>query len=328
MNNAKTSRNALMMTLMGVLLVSGGCDKITAWFDSLTAPKKPSSPVEVSKELTTSSTPTTQPQKTTSTPQTTTESSAPSGNVLVKVGDWTMTKEEFEADLKQAQEALPDLKVNVETKKAIVEELVRQQLLVQEAKRRGYDKDPQMQKAIENMANTLLMRRLIEDLTKDITVTDEEVQQFYEQNKDAFKTPEEYKVRMIVVDDEALAKQILVELYQGADFADKARQYSKDKSAWQGGDLGYLSEFPFEKMADAVKVLDKGAVSPVFKGPQGYYIVKLEDKRGGEPIAFDQVKDYLKSQIMLGKQQEAVMAFVEQLRQQIPVTVNEQLLEE
>ena len=65
----------------------------------------------------------------------------------------------------------------------------------------------------------------------------------------------------------------------------------------------------------------------VFKGPEGFYIVKLEEKRGGEPIPFEEIKEEIIQNQTLAKQQKAIMDHIAELEKKIEVEKNESLLE-
>lgn len=251
------------------------------------------------------------------------------GNVLAKVGNWTLTVEDFNERLAALKEVVPDYDpTDVEQNKLILEELIRQQLLVQDAENSGIAKDKDIAQAVEEFRRTLLVREVANRLTKDISVTEEEAQEYYEANKEEFMDQAQWRVRELVVETEAEAKQVLVELYQGADFIEKVKEKSKSNTAWQKGDLGLKTEFDFPKMQKVVEALEVGDVSGVFQGPNGYYIVKLEEKQGGEPQKFEDIKEDIITGLTLLKQQQAILEHLEKLRQQTDIQVNLNLLEE
>ena len=251
------------------------------------------------------------------------------GNVLAKVGNWTLTLEEFNERLEALKEVVPDYDAgDVEQNKLILEELIRQQLLVQDAENSGIAKDKDLVQAVEEFRRTLLVREVANKLTKDISVTEEEAKAYYDENKEDFTDQAQWRVREILVDTEEEAKQILVELYQGADFVEKVKEKSKSSTAWQKGDLGLKSEFEFPKMQKVIETLEVGDVSGVFQGPNGYYIVKLEEKKGGEPQKFEDIKEDIITGLTLLKQQQAILKHLDKLSQQADIQVNLNLLEE
>ncbi|MBF0486408.1 MAG: peptidylprolyl isomerase, partial [Candidatus Omnitrophica bacterium] len=118
------------------------------------------------------------------------------------------------------------------------------------------------------------------------------------------------------------AKDVLVQALQGGDFAQLAKDKSKGKSAANNGDLGFLTKMPFEQMGKTLEPMKKGDVSAVFEGPEGYYIVKVEDVRGGNKKTYDEVKTDLIKGLTIQKQQQAVLDKMSEVSKKIKVQVN------
>jgi peptidyl-prolyl cis-trans isomerase C len=250
-----------------------------------------------------------------------------SGNDVAVVGRWKITKDEFVDRLKALKEVVPEYDItNQDAKKLVLEELIKQQLLVEDAEQKGLSNQKDINAAVEEFRRSLIVREVARKLTENIQVTDEEVKAYYDENKDKLKEPEQWRIREIVVADEATAKDLLVKILGGADFAETAKQSSTGKTAAQGGDLGFISEVPFPQMANALLALEVGGVSSVFKGPDGYYIVKVEEKQGGKELAFDDIKEDIRKNRLLNKQQEAILKYIDELKQKIKVQTNESLL--
>jgi parvulin-like peptidyl-prolyl isomerase len=81
-------------------------------------------------------------------------------------------------------------------------------------------------------------------------------------------------------------------------------------------------------MEDVVKALEVGQISSVFKGPEGFYIVKLEEKKGGEQKKFEDVQNDITIGLTLLKQQQALLNYLEELRKKTDIQINENLLSE
>jgi parvulin-like peptidyl-prolyl isomerase len=248
-------------------------------------------------------------------------------NVLARVGAWTITVDEFKNRLNALKEVVPDFDAqNIDAKKMVLEELVRQQLVVLDAERRGVGDQKDIKAAMEEFRRTLLVQEVVRKLTEGIGVSDEEVQKFYEEQKALLVEPEQWRVRVIVVDSQLKANEISVELLKGVDFSETARQNSIGPEASAGGDLGFITEAPFPEMAGVLMPLNPGDISSVFKGPQGYYIVKVEEKKSGEQIPFEKIKEEIKQNQMMLKQQQAVLDYVKKLEQEIKTETKEELL--
>lgn len=248
-------------------------------------------------------------------------------DVLARVGAWTITVDEFKDRLNALKEVVPDFDAqNIDAKKMVLEELVRQQLVVLDAERRGVGDQKDIKAAMEEFRRTLLVQEVVRKLTEGISVSDEDVQKFYEEQKALLVEPEQWHVRAIVVDSQLKANEISVELLKGVDFSEMARQNSIGPEASAGGDLGFITEAPFPEMASALIPLKAGDISGVFKGPQGYYIVKLEEKKSGEPIPLEKIKEEIRQNQMMLKQQQAVLDHVKKLEQEIKTEKREELL--
>lgn len=132
--------------------------------------------------------------------------------------------------------------------------------------------------------------------TKDIEVTDDELQEYYDQ-----KEPD-IEVRHIIVDDEKTAKEAKKKLDDGEDFADVAKEYSTDGAAENGGDLGTLSrEDPQmdEDFKAAAFDLKEGEVSDPVKTQFGWHLIEVTKKP--EKEEFDKVKDEYTQELKLAK---------------------------
>ncbi len=250
-------------------------------------------------------------------------------NVIVRVGNWSLSKDDYEKRVKALQEMIPDFDPqNKEQVQFIVEELLQQQLFVQDALRKGLDKDEDMTIAIEEFRNSLLAQKLAAELLKDVSVSESETKAAYEEFKDNFTTPFQWRVRELAVKTEEEAQAVRNQLNQGASFADVAREKSISPSASKGGDLGGMAieNFEFEKMAQNVFILEQGQTSNYFKGPLGYYIVKIESKTGGEVQEYEKVREAIEQELLAQKQQETLFKYLEALRAEIPNEINRKLL--
>jgi parvulin-like peptidyl-prolyl isomerase len=114
------------------------------------------------------------------------------------------------------------------------------------------------------------------------------------------------------------AKDILVQLIQGADFATLAKERSKAPSAKDGGDVVVQRGKKFPQFDSIVfsDALDVGKISSVFKGPDGYYIVKLEAKKGGRQKSLSELYDDIKRGLTFLKQQERINDLIGKLSSQ------------
>lgn len=248
-------------------------------------------------------------------------------DVMAKVGDWTLTVADFDERVKNIKKVVADFdEKKAESKNMLLDELIRQQLMVHEAREQKLNQSKEVISAMKDFENNIMVQELVANLTKDITVTEAEAKEYFDKNPDVFINPVEKKISEIVVPTEAEAKDILVLLLQNADFAQTAKDRSKGKTAAKGGDLGFLAKPVFEQQGKAVEALTKGNVSAVFQGPEGYYVVKVDDVRGGDKVAFETIKADLIKGLTSQKQQQAVLNKMAEVAKKVKVNVNVELL--
>lgn len=320
------SRNFFIISLFLISLF--GCDKLSEFKEYFSpSPKQTVKPQTVSSPLPTA------PAAPVSS-----QTAALPDNVLAQVGNWKLTVDEFNDRLKKLKEAVPEYDINApEARQLVLEELIRQQLLVADAEQTGVAEQKEIADAVQEFRRTLLVREVAMKLTKGVEATEAEARDYYEKNKEALAEPTEWHLREIVANTEVGAKEILIEALKGTDFAQLAKDRSVGKTAASGGDLGFLSEplgqepmraasFVPEFMLNEIKTLDVGGISKVFKGPEGFYVVKVEEKKGGKTKEFEEIKNDIISGLTLLKQQQAVLDHLNKLSQKMDVKINEKFL--
>lgn len=138
-------------------------------------------------------------------------------------------------------------------------------------------------------------QKLEEAFYKDNKVTEEEIKDFYDANKERLI---KYSLSQIMADDEEDAKKLYDKLEAGEDFAELAKNESSDTySAANGGNMGEVqaSTMP-EEFLNAVSATEIGSYSKVFKSDMGYHIVKVDDKKDQLEDLRTEIEQTLKSQ--------------------------------
>lgn len=208
----------------------------------------------------------------------------------------------------QKAQGAPD---SPELKNAVREELIRRELLVQEAKKLGLDKQPDVAAQADLARQAIYIRAFVQDFVKKHPVSEQELKAAYDKMKSQMGNTE-YKIRHILVEQEDDARLIIANLKKGAKFEDLAKQSKDPGSKDKGGDLGWGPTAGYVKpFADAVAGLSKGKYTetPV-KTDFGYHVILLEDSRPLTIPPFDQVKPQLAQRL----QQEQLQKYVSELR--------------
>ncbi len=261
-------------------------------------------------------------------------------NVVAVVGNYYITSDDLDKEIENfnalvSAQGLEKNKIDTRDKKLnyLRNELVRKFILYQEALDRGLEKKDEVAKALERTKINLLVSELLRGEIEKIDVSSKEVEDFYNQNKDLLKEPEQRKILEIVTGTQDEAKQVYIQLLNGVDFVALAKQYSKAKTAAGGGDVGFMTlevdpqkRIRFDKFYEVAfsPSLDIGGISSIFKGPEGYYIIKLESIKKSEPKALADIWDNIKSWLLFEKQQKAIAELANKLQGETKVEIYEE----
>ena len=199
--------------------------------------------------------------------------------------------------VKQGQQDSPELQ------NAVKEDLIRREILMQEAEKKGLAADPDVQAQLDRARQQVLIGALAQDYFKSNPPTDAEIRQQYDLL--AKETGgKEYKARHILVEKEADAKAIVDKLKKGAKFEDLAKQSKDPGSAANGGDLDWAPASTYVKeFADALVKLPKGQYTQVpVKTQFGYHVIRLDDVRDAKVPTFDEAKPQIANAMMANQQ--------------------------
>ncbi|SNT41532.1 foldase protein PrsA [Bacillus sp. OK838] len=226
--------------------------------------------------------------------------------------------------------------------------LITNKLVELEAEKEGIKiKDEEIQKEIDTMAESYgdeksLKEQLeasgssMEALKNDIvvylqtkkliepriTVTDDEISTYFEDNKDTFAQAEQVEASHILVEDEKTAKKVEKEIAEGGDFAKLAAEYSTDtETADNGGSLGYFGKGDMvDEFEDVAFDLDIGKVSDPVKSDYGYHIIKVTGKKEAKEANLEDSKEEIKETLLSERLQEEYPAWLAEVKKDHEIT--------
>jgi peptidyl-prolyl cis-trans isomerase C len=199
-----------------------------------------------------------------------------------------------------------------ETRARVRDMLINQELIVQEALKKGLDKNPDVATQIDLSRQQVLINAFVQDYLKAHAVSDDTMKKEYEQAKTQ-AGDKEYKARHILVKSEDEAKQVIAQLKKGANFEKLAAQKSEDTgSKERGGDLDWAPPGRYvPAFGEALKKLKKGQMTDAPVQTQfGWHIIRLDDERAAKFPTFEETKP----QIQQGMQRQAIDKAVAELR--------------
>jgi peptidyl-prolyl cis-trans isomerase SurA len=152
------------------------------------------------------------------------------------------------------------------------------------------------------------------------------IEDFYRKHRELFTTKEEIKLRMIMISGQkdtgnaqaqkALAEEVLGKLAGGGEFEQTAQIYSEDSTKESGGDWGWIGRntlaTPLEKFAFNMPV---GRISNIIDYAGNYYILKVEDKRGGTTRSLAEARADIEKKLIQDEAQQIQERWIASLRE-------------
>lgn len=195
-----------------------------------------------------------------------------------------------------------------EGRKKLVDELVMHELMYSEAVEKNLEKDQEFIDVLNNMKKSLLQQYSLRKMFNGITVSDQELRDYYEQHKDIYKTEEMVKASHILVDSEEKANEILEDITDGMKFEEAAANYSSCPSKQNGGELGQFGRGQMVKeFEDAAFSMQVGEISSPVKTQFGYHIIKLTDHLPARNSEFEEVYQEVKDGFFAEKQEKVYL---------------------
>lgn len=207
-----------------------------------------------------------------------------------------------------------------QAKQQVLEQLIAFHLFYKMAEEEKIMESNEYKEMIEKMKVELASHMAATSVVEQIKVDEAEEKKFYEENPDLFEAKKEVRAKHILVETEASANDIAKEIADGLSFEEAAKKYSTCPSKEQGGDLGYFSKGQmvpeFEKAAfEGETGMVIGPVQTQF----GYHLIRIEDKKEGAVVPFEQVQEQIHQQLVQNRQKEAYDIKVKELEEKYGV---------
>ncbi len=239
-------------------------------------------------------------------------------------------------------------------KERLMDDMITELLILQEARRKGYDATEQINAQIDLIMeqNQFKTReQLIEALSREnikfedwlqnletgilqqfvfgaevgrsIVVDDAELIEYYNTHLEDYREPEEYTLKAIYIssdgkseeDVQSKKEEIDEQMAAGEDMSILAAQYGEGPEKDAQGDLGsFIKGQMLPNMEQAVEGLQKGELSSWIEMPNGWYLLRLEDKIESRIKAFDEVRDEIETVLFNQKSAAGIQKYLEELR--------------
>ena len=243
--------------------------------------------------------------------------------ILAKVGDLAVTEAEVNAFIESLGQRGAAYN-NAEGRRAILNQLISNKLLLLDAKRNLYEAEAAFREQLNKLKDDLLTNYAGEKAIASARVDEADVRAYYDENKAQFTTEESVNASHILVKSEEEANAVLAEIKEEKiSFEDAAKKYSTCPSKENGGNLGDFGRGQMVGEFDkAVFEMAEGEISaaPV-KTQFGYHIIKLIKKNEAKPMEYSEVREDLKGMLLNEKRRKAYESKINQLKIMYPVDI-------
>lgn len=242
-----------------------------------------------------------------------------------------------------------------ELKKSILNELIEEEIVIEEARKQGITITPEeLEETISvMMGNTdretfnkaivplygsldnwnreierkLLVARVLDGVKASVEeISDWEVSKYFIRNEKDYKVPEQVNAAMIMVATKEEAAKVKARLNAGENFAELARELSISPEASSGGELGVFSlgEMPQEFEEILFKIAPR-IPSDVVKTGYGYHIFLVHERKKGRKLKFENVKEEIKAKLMAEKADKKLMEWILSLKKEATIEILEEI---
>ena len=203
----------------------------------------------------------------------------------------------------------------------VLDQLINQKLLLLDATRNLYEREPEFKAELARVKEDLLVNYAVNKAVASVRVTDAEAKEFFDAHPEQFAGEKTVNASHILVADEAQANEILAKINAGEiSFEDAAKEFSSCPSSAEGGclgDFGHGQMVPeFDQACFSMK---EGEIAGPVQTQFGFHLIKLNKINEAQPMQFEQVKEQLRQSLMGEKQQNAYQSKINQLKILYPV---------
>ena len=212
---------------------------------------------------------------------------------------------------------------------AMIRNVLMGELLENDARKKGLHNNTEVVNKIRQEKDKALMQMFSQKgMPTDTTMTEKDIQAYYQDHIAMYTDPEKVRVREIQVDTEKEAQDILKQLRAGADFPKLAqKKTTRSWAAKKGGDLGYLDKRRFPRVSEAAFKLNVGQLGGPIKDGNKYSVIKVLDKKPSSAKPLEEIKANLRAALMRERQEESSKTWLEEMRQRKNVKIFTEVLE-
>lgn len=215
-----------------------------------------------------------------------------------------------------------------DTQRKVIDDTISRKLLTNEAKKSGVEKEAEYKDMLEGVKDNIALDVWMKKIYNNIKVSDQEISNFYNKNKQQFAITAQARAKHILVANEKEANDVIAQLksLKGSELAKKFEEIAKAKSidkgsAVNGGELGWFGQTQMVKpFADAAFALKNGEMTqkPV-KTQFGYHVILKEESKPAGTASLNEVKGHVEGALKMDKFRDEIKKRGDALRSKAKV---------
>lgn len=237
--------------------------------------------------------------------------------ILAKVNGRTLTAEDLQMEIPKEYKNL----VTLEQKRSYVYKWIQSEMLYQVALKKGVEKEVGF--LIEQAKKDVVVSKFLEKELKNIEVTSEEIENYYNSNRESFKRKwDEVRASHILLFNKKDAQKALQRIRSGEEFEKIAGEMTEDQNTrMKGGDLGYFNSYQvLPQIAEVAFSLPLGKVSPTIHTEQGFHIIKVTDKKPqGSIRGLEEVREGVGSILLSQRRMKEIEKIIEEHKSEFKI---------
>ncbi len=271
-------------------------------------------------------------------------------SIIATVESEPITLEQVQNEMRYRGGHIPGRFASLESREALLDEIIHFEVLAQKAKAAGYENDPEIKAALKKMMVRKFRQDYLEKLLHKQRVTNLDVQNYYQEHREEFSTPDMVRAAIISIkfnakDDQAAIAQKQKKAHEARekalkqkkavrDFGKLAREYSDDvNTRYRGGAMTWMAKFSKtyrwdkEVVSAIFGMKKKGEISPVIETPRGFFLVKLMDTKKGQLQPYSTVQSQIKQKLVAEKKRAWLEEYYRDAKGDYYISINTERLE-
>ncbi len=244
--------------------------------------------------------------------------------VVATVDGADITRSRFDQVIEEYKQKIGKDALTAKERARLLNNIILRELILKQPYIAELKKDPKIRRKVNKFEEDLLVAGYLDkEIGSKLTVTDQEMKQYYQKHPDQFKTKKKVSARVILLKTRKEAENIRSQLKAGADFSELARKVSIDMpTASKGGSMGVVEKGKtFPEIEQVLFNLKQGEISEIVETQFGFNIFTVDTIYPETVQPYDEVKDKVKKRVLRLKEAKAFSKMEKSLEKNADITI-------